>query len=276
VLEIALEYAKLLRMTANFTSLIAIFAYLSSAGLWYFRQRSGLNAWFPQVFSGVALCAHALTQGLYWQQAQGPDLHFFAALSWISLAMAAITMALTAKQRLSALGIVVYPIAVLSLLANGAWGTHHYNPLDWRLKLHASFALLAFASLSIGAVLAILYKLQDRALRTPNLQSWLSALPPLVQTETLLFQTLSASWLLLSLTLVSGLLFVENMLAQHLWHKTVLTILSWLTLLILLIGRKRQGWRGARAVRWTLYAMTLLALAFFGSKFVLEMLLQKA
>jgi len=53
----------------------------------------------------------------------------------------------------------------------------------------------------------------------------------------------------------------------------VLTILSWLTLLILLIGRKRRGWRGTRAVHWTLGAMALLALAFFGSKFVLEMLL---
>ena len=97
-----------------------------------------------------------------------------------------------------------------------------------------------------------------------------------MQTEQLLFKTLGASWLLLSFTLVTGLVFVQDMLAQHLWHKTVLTALSWLVLLILLIGRIRWGWRGARAVHWTLGAMALLALAFFGSKLVLEMLLQKA
>jgi ABC-type uncharacterized transport system permease subunit len=55
----------------------------------------------------------------------------------------------------------------------------------------------------------------------------------------------------------------------------VLTALSWLALLILLIGRIRFGWRGPRAVHWTLGAATLLALAFFGSKLVLEMILQR-
>ena len=97
-----------------------------------------------------------------------------------------------------------------------------------------------------------------------------------MQTEHLLFKTLGGTWLLMSLTLVSGVLFVQDMLAQNLWHKTVLTALSWLALSVLLIGRVRYGWRGRRAVPWTLGAAVLLALAFFGSKFVLELLLQKA
>lgn len=262
-------------MTVFLAAFISILAYLASAGLWYGRQKFGLNKYLPQGFALLAIGFHAITQGLYWQQAQGPDLHFFAALSWVSLAMSAITFMLTAKQQLSALGIVVFPIAALSVWANMYWGTHQYNNLDWRLQLHASFALLAYASLSISALMAVLYWMQDRALRRRHLQHWLSALPPLVQTEHLLFKLLGLSWLLLSLTLLSGMLFVEDMLAQHLWHKTVLTILSWMTLLTLLIGRMRRGWRGARAVHWTLGAMALLALAFFGSKFVLEMLLQR-
>ena len=269
-------YAKLLPMTVFLTTYICILAYLCSAGLWYGRQKFGLNKYLPQFFALVAIGFHCITQGLYWQQAQGPDLHFFAALSWVSLAMSVITFVLTANQHLSTLGIVVFPVAALSVWANMYWGTHQYNNLDWRLKLHASFALLAYASLSISALIAVLYWMQDRALRRRHLQHWLSALPPLVQTEHLLFKLLGLSWLLLSLTLLSGMLFVEDMLAQNLWHKTILTILSWLTLLILLIGRKRYGWRGARAVHWTLGAMALLALAFFGSKFVLELLLQKA
>jgi ABC-type uncharacterized transport system permease subunit len=68
-------------------------------------------------------------------------------------------------------------------------------------------------------------------------------------------------------------LFVENLLAQHLIHKTVLSVLSWLAFGGLLLGRWQYGWRGATAVRWTLVAMTLLILAFFGSKFVLELVL---
>ena len=81
---------------------------------------------------------------------------------------------------------------------------------------------------------------------------------------------------LLTATLLTGLLFVEDMLAQHLVHKTVLSVLSWLVFGGLLLGRWRRGWRGTKAVRWTLTAMTLLALAFFGSQFVLELVLQRS
>ena len=72
------------------------------------------------------------------------------------------------------------------------------------------------------------------------------------------------------------MLFVENLFAQHLVHKTVLSLLSWLAFGALLVGRWRYGWRGAKAVRWTLAAMVLLLLAFFGSKFVMELVLDRA
>jgi ABC-type uncharacterized transport system permease subunit len=76
--------------------------------------------------------------------------------------------------------------------------------------------------------------------------------------------------------LLTGILFVQDFFAQHLLHKTVLSVLSWLAFGALLLGRWRQGWRGATAVRWTLAAMALLVLAFFGSKFVLELVLLRA
>ena len=78
---------------------------------------------------------------------------------------------------------------------------------------------------------------------------------------------------LLTLALAVGLVFVHDLFAQHLAHKTVLSLLSWSALGTLLFGHWRWGWRGAKAARWTLTAMVLLGLAFFGSKFVLEVML---
>ncbi len=64
---------------------------------------------------------------------------------------------------------------------------------------------------------------------------------------------------------------MDDLLAQKLVHKTVLSVLSWVVFGVLLIGRRRYGWRGAKAVHWTLTAMALLLLAFFGSQFVIEL-----
>ena len=149
------------------------------------------------------------------------------------------------------------------------------EPLDWRLLLHAWLALLAYATLAIAAVLAVFLWLQERALRRREFHRWLRALPPLTELETLLFRTIMAGFVLLGAVLLTGVLFVDDLLAQHLVHKTVLSVMSWLAFGALLVGRWRLGWRGATAVRWTLVAMALLLLAFFGSKFVLELVLAR-
>ena len=75
---------------------------------------------------------------------------------------------------------------------------------------------------------------------------------------------------------VEQILVIADLFAQQLWHKTVLSLLAWAGFGALLFGRVRYGWRGRRAVRLTLVAMTVLGLAFFGSKYVLEVVLQRA
>jgi ABC-type uncharacterized transport system permease subunit len=93
--------------------------------------------------------------------------------------------------------------------------------------------------------------------------------------ESLLFQMIGAGFVLLSLTLVSGLMFVEDIFAQSLVHKTVLSLLAWGVFGILLWGRWRFGWRGRTAIRWTLSGFAALALAYFGTKLVLELVLKR-
>jgi ABC-type uncharacterized transport system permease subunit len=87
---------------------------------------------------------------------------------------------------------------------------------------------------------------------------------------------IAAGFVLLTLTLLSGVLFVDDLFAQHLVHKTVLSIAAWIVFGVLLFGRWRWGWRGRRAVQLTLAGMAILLLAFFGSKFVLEVILHRA
>lgn len=228
------------------------------------------------MLAGVGVAAHAFAHAHGWWMGGGPNLHFFAALSLVGLGMAAMTLLAPLAQRMDALGVVVYPAATLTLLLYMTYGQSGASPLDWRIQLHATLALLAYATLAIAAVLAGLLWLQERALRQRKLTGVLRALPPLTQLESLLFRTIGAGFFMLTLALVSGVLFVQDLLAQHLAHKTFLSALAWLVFGLLLLGRWRFGWRGRRAVRLTLLAMALLALSFFGSKFVLEILLHRA
>ena len=226
----------------------------------------------------LALLAIALHAGWHlhgWRVTGGPDLHFFAALSLVALGMAALTAAMSSLRRVQALGIMVYPLAALMLTLAVGYGHVRAEPLDWQLQLHVWLALLAYMTLAIAALLAMLLWLQERAMQRHEFGGWLRALPPLVQLEGLMFRTIAAGFALLTLALIIGAVFVDNLMAQHLVHTTVLSVLSWLVFGWLLIGRWRYGWRGPRAVKFTLSAMGLLLLAFFGSKFVLELVLHR-
>lgn len=207
----------------------------------------------------------------------GLDLHFFAALCFVAMLIAGTTLLVNLVRPVDALGVLVFPLAA-ALLAIDAWIAPPTQPIamDWQIKLHVIVALLGYALLSVSAVLALLLLVQERALRNRDVAShWLRVLPPLTLTENLMFRLVGAGFLLLSAALLSGVLFVENLFAQHLVHKTILSIVAWVVFGTLLAGRWRFGWRGRRAVRLLLIGMSVLLLAFFGSKFVLELLLSR-
>lgn len=256
-------------LTTLILSLYMVAALLLARGV--FRPSVATANWFAPAISAVI--AHAAFHVIAWRTVGGVDLHFFAALSLVGLGMAAMTTIVGLAGRMRTLGIVAFPLAALSFAVYWWAGFATAADLDWRLQLHAALALLAYATLAIAALLALMLWAQERALRRREFHRWLRALPPLTELESLMFRTIAVGFVLLTATLLTGVLFVENLLAQHLMHKTVLSLLSWLTFGGLLLGRWRYGWRGAMAVRWTLVAMALLVLAFFGSKFVLELLL---
>jgi ABC-type uncharacterized transport system permease subunit len=143
----------------------------------------------------------------------------------------------------------------------------------WELTAHILLSMGAAALLFAAAVTAILLVFLDSRLRTRRLVDLPSALPPLDALEKILFRLIAAGFGLLTLALITGFVFVTNLFTQNLVQKTVLSLIAWLLFGVLLIGRLRFGWRGRSAVRWTLFGFGILAVAYFGVKFVLEYLL---
>jgi ABC-type uncharacterized transport system permease subunit len=263
-------------MTVDLIALPAIALYLVAA-LALARPLMGSGAPMTRLAMPSAILAVLLHASLLLGLHRGTlDLHFFAALSLVACVVSALTLVVNLSRPVAGLGIFIFPLSALLLAVDVfAAPVTAPMPMGWQIKLHVTFALLAFSVLSIAAVLAILLAIQERALRRSRFSHWLRALPPLTLAETLLFRMIAAGFVLLTLTLLTGVLFVDNLFGQHLVHKTVLSIVAWMVFGALLWGRWRYGWRGIRAVNLTLIGMGVLLLAFFGSKFVLEVILHR-
>lgn len=141
------------------------------------------------------------------------------------------------------------------------------------MRLHIVISIVAYSLLSIAAIQSVLLAIQNKYLRNKHPGGFIRALPPLETMESLLFQMISVGFVLQSFSLLTGLISLEDMFEQHLVHKTVLSLVSWAVFAILLWGRWRFGWRGRTAIRWTLSGFTILLVAYFGSKMVLEIIL---
>ncbi|MCG2583415.1 inner membrane protein YpjD [Massilia sp. TS11] len=158
--------------------------------------------------------------------------------------------------------------------------------LDGRSALfgwHIAIAILAYATLTIAAFHAVLMALQESHLhmRKLNQDGWLAhaveQLPALLTMEKLLFRLIGFGFVLLSLTVLSGVVFSEQLFGRAVrWdHKTVFTLLSWVLFAVLLAGRRWRGWRGKTALSFMLAGFSTLLLAYVGSRFVMEVILHR-
>lgn len=230
------------------------------------------------VFGLIAVVLHVAAIALTWRAGGGIWLAFPLAVSVVAFGLAGVFVILAGGRKVVSLGTAIFPIGAFGLMVHCLLATRESSAgaaglTDWRILLHAGLALLAFATLLLAALASVMLGLQERALKSRKLGRWMERVPPLTQVETLVFHLIAVGFGLLTIALLTGALFVEDLMAQHLAHKTVLSVVAWLVYGGLLLGRWRLGWRGMRAVRWVLIATAFLSLAYLGSKFVLEILL---
>jgi ABC-type uncharacterized transport system permease subunit len=148
--------------------------------------------------------------------------------------------------------------------------------LTWQLQTHVFTAMFAYGLLAAGAIVAIYALVQDHRLRAAKLSSVNLLFAPLEKTERVLYGVASAGVASLALSMALGITFVENLFAQHLVHKTVLSLIALLIFGILLAGRHFAGWRGRRAIYLYLGGFATLFLAYFGSRYILEVILDRS
>jgi ABC-type uncharacterized transport system permease subunit len=226
-------------------------------------------------FGAVALHGLALYPRLITDS--GLDLGFFNAASLTALITASLLLLASIRQPVENLGIPLLPVAAATM-ALVAWYPDQRAVIadnGWQLDLHILFSVLAYSMFALAAVQSVLLAIQDNHLRNRHPGGFIRALPPLQVMERLLFQMIGTGYTLLSIALLTGIFFLEDIFAQHLVHKTILSFTGWVIFGVLLWGRWRFGWRGRKAIGWTLSGFAFLILAYFGSKLVLELILNR-
>lgn len=144
-------------------------------------------------------------------------------------------------------------------------------------KAHLIIATLAYSLFAIAALQALIMTLMERGLHAHAPASGMQDLPPLLSVEKLMFRMIAVGFVLLTLTLVSGMAFSEELFGRPLafTHKVVFAIASWVIFALLLIGRQIYGWRGRTALRWVLAGFGALLLAYLGTKFAVQLVLDR-
>lgn len=229
-----------------------------------------ISSWVP----ALALLCHGAACYFLLSDDAGINLGLVTVANVVSFVIGAVIAIGHVRLPVANLYLFVFPLSAVLLLGaltldSGAVPVAHLSPM---MLAHILISLAAYSALMVAALQSVVLALQERRIKAHR-SPVRRILPPLESMEDLLIAMLWIGLILLSGSILTGWLFIDDMLEQRITHHVVLTSLSWLTYVTFLLGRYLLGWRGTTAVRWTLVAFTLLVLGYFGTKFVLEYLL---
>ncbi|NJM31641.1 MAG: cytochrome c biogenesis protein CcsA [Limnobacter sp.] len=243
-------------------------------------------AWLGRGLAALGLCFGGL--GLYGVLFQPDGLHFgfvtgLMCVMWVA-SLAAFAEGFAAPVAVQEM--VLFPLCGLVFSLPFFAPQESVLPVSgaWMFRLHLVVAIAAYSLLGIAALHAGIMAWQEKVLHRPAHDSGrrfqerlLDQLPSLVAMESTLFRQLWAGFVLLSFTLLTGVVFAERWSGQALAfdHKTVFAVVSWVSFACLLGGRLLAGWRGRQALRWCLGSYAVLVLAYFGTQFVFEFILKQ-
>jgi ABC-type uncharacterized transport system permease subunit len=268
-------------MQALIPYIVVMFIYLAVATDFWRNAKSMTNPSALKLHSAMIVLGLVLHGWLLYQGVlkDGFNLGFFNALSAIFWLTVLIYWIADLKHQLTSLQAFVLPPAAVFALLPAFVVSDHFLPVNEStlFLLHIAIALLAYSLFTFAALHALLMTIAERSLHNKPTFIKLPSFPPLMVMESLLFKVIGLGFILLTITEISGILFSEQIFSKPLQfnHKTIFSIASWFIYAGLLFGRHQYGWRGVKAIRWTLAGFTLLLLAYVGSKFILQVLLNR-
>ncbi|MBL4819915.1 MAG: cytochrome c biogenesis protein CcsA [Gammaproteobacteria bacterium] len=255
--------------------LAAVFYLLGSIIQW--RNIAGHKGSRSLVFTFgfIAVIAHAVSALGVIKSSTGFHFGIFEISTVITLSISVLVLISSLRKPLENLFIGLFPLAIFSIIASLTI-TSSYPPTEMGIGLasHIILSIIAYSMITIAAMQAAFLAYQNYQLKHHHAAGLISKFPPLQEMEVFLFELLWVGEILLGLGIIGGFIFIEDLGEQEgVLHKTFFSILAWIVFAGLLWGRHQRGWRGRTAIRGTLAGFALLIIGFYGSKFVMEFIL---
>ncbi len=223
----------------------------------------------------LAALAHGISAYGVIKAANGYHFGISQISTLITVSISLLVVISSLRKPLENLFLGLFPLAILSILASLTISSQ-FPPTQMSLSLasHVIISILAYSFFTIAALQAGFLAYQNHHLKHGKLGGMTSKLPPLQDMETFLFELLWVGQLLLSVGIVVGAVFIDDIWGRDgIIHKSFFSVLAWCVFAVLLWGRHQLGWRGLTAIKGTLAGFGLLLVGFYGSKFALEYLL---
>lgn len=226
-------------------------------------------------FLGILL--HGINVYLMLFTPQGLQLGLITSASLVAWTIIAIGTCNTLWRNIETLLTPAYPLAAMFIIVSLIFTdqTPPLSQINNGMATHILVSITAYSIITLALCQAIFIGIQNYQLKHRHIHDILHLLPPLQTMERSLFDLISTGLFLLTATIITGFLYVDDIFSQHLAHKTIFTIASWSVFTLLITGKYLWGWRGMFAVKWTLTGFFFLLLGFFGSKLVIEFVLAK-
>ena len=261
--------------------LISASCYLAAVIVLYLGvvQGSSGKRTLAAILTLLGVVFHAWAEAQHWLIPATPHISLLNVMSLCALATVLIPLAtFPLRNSLFDASLVALPISVLILVVEGTVlaPALEITETSMGMSVHIITSIAAFGVLGIAGVYATFVTLIDHLLRKHTFNTLVQSMPALETLEELLMYLIKVGFAILTVALVTGLVFVNDLFGQHLGHKTILSIFAWLIFALLLWGRWKRDWRGRIAVRMTLAGIAILLLAYFGSKLILEIVLERS
>lgn len=254
---------------------IGLYSFATFYQLLIYLRKIQAKQFISLLLGTSAVALHSIVTLDYIFQDKQILLGFFNTASLILCFIVMGLLVFSAKKPLQTIFLFIYPISALSIFAAFFFHETHqaFSPTGGGIFIHIILSIIAYSVFSIAAIQAILIYIQNNNLKKRNNTILMRNLPPLLTMENLLFEMIWSGTALLALAITFGFIFVDDLFAQHLAHKSVLSILALIIFSTLLAGRALYGWRGLTASKWTLWGSSILMIGFLGSKLVFEWLI---